>query len=172
MSIPDIEKRQNLVSIFVKNQYIRQELRSRLKETQDLRRILQKLVLGKGDADDLIALARTVRTASSIKAILDEYLSMRKTGKFLKDKFTDLEIPEKLANTIEKALDEEGINKKHILDAEAAALAAADAEEVAAAEETSAVEDVEQPTFLGRRRRKPKIEKDDRDKDAWIMKKK
>ncbi|RPA77297.1 hypothetical protein BJ508DRAFT_417133 [Ascobolus immersus RN42] len=170
MSLPEIEKRQEMVSIFVKNQYMLNELRSRLKETRDIRTIRQKLVLGKGDPDELISLARTIRTASSIKATLDDYLSMRKTtgGTILKHKFTDLEIPVKLANTIEKAIDEEGVNKKHILDAEAAAQAGEDAEQVVAAVEEAATAS-EEPTL--KVRRKPKVEKDDREKDAWIMKK-
>ncbi|KAH7883781.1 muts domain V-domain-containing protein [Phlebopus sp. FC_14] len=66
-SVKEIEARQALVAFFYDRPHLRDDLVQLLKTCEDAGRIVQKLLLGRGEPRDLIAIKRTIHVWSSIK---------------------------------------------------------------------------------------------------------
>ena len=69
-----INERLDLVSQFVDTAVLRHRIVTILKKTSDTLRLAQKFSFGRGDADDLLGLARTIGFAQQIGLILHEQL--------------------------------------------------------------------------------------------------
>lgn len=106
--IPTIEARLNTVEAFKNNDSLRTDLIAALDRSHDSQRILQKLSMGRGDTDDLIALAKTMEATAAIQDRLKQ-VNDNKTIAGLAKAF---EIPTKLAKKILDAIDEEGLREK------------------------------------------------------------
>jgi len=96
----EIEKRLDAVDFFVKNSFLRYELRELLKNTQDLQRISTRISCNRCNPRDLIALKNTLRMLPRIKALLEketmpEFVS-KQTGK--------MSTMEDIAELIERAI--------------------------------------------------------------------
>ena len=101
---------------------LREEIRRDLRCSSDCQRLVQRFSLGRGDADDLISLLKTIETTESIGNLLERATSfepLEKSGlearrplrRFL-CRFS-LESPRALASRISSAIDEEGLSKNH-----------------------------------------------------------
>ncbi|RMD40292.1 hypothetical protein DV735_g4845, partial [Chaetothyriales sp. CBS 134920] len=137
-SIPEIDERLDLVTLFFADADLRESVIQLLRRTHDVQRLVQKFTLNKGDADDLISLARAIQETASIHGTLreagesadDEYASLlqRLLAKF------SLDGPSLLAHQIFRCIDEEGLAQLHHQEeTESAEVAASAAEVVRAA---------------------------------------
>ncbi|KAI1356525.1 muts domain V [Xylaria sp. FL0043] len=156
-----IQARQDLVEYFVQNEDQRDEIIVLLRRSHDSQRLVQKFAFGRGDADDLIGLANTIRAVQDVFNVLTNTKDARWKGsqqlsgasKSNLDVdvgspgqpascFTSLisriklEEPVKLADRIRRSIDEEGLVQQHQIQDEEASQLLSLAEDVAAAEGT------------------------------------
>lgn len=131
-SLEEINSRLDLVTAFYELTDLREELVQRLRRTFDVQRIVQRLTLNKGDADDMLSLAKAITETS---AVYDRLLDASGPPS-LEDKQPsplaslvqrfDLKGPLYLAEVIAQSIDEEGLMQLHRQeDEEAAEVAAA-----------------------------------------------
>lgn len=121
MSLPIINARLDLVSCLLERPYFREELTDLLRQSHDSQRIVQKFSLGKGDADDLVNLLRTIESTNEIAIILDKQLSSSNVTEGTNSTFAYnqcvqslrsrlmLESPSALATLIANSIDEDGL---------------------------------------------------------------
>ena len=108
-----------LVSRFFVNRSLREEIITLLRRSFDSQRLVQKFSLGRGDADDLISLARTVEVTDQISQTLSHFSQTYRLDpdakvaevECLKSVLIQLNLegPLALANRIKEAIDEEGL---------------------------------------------------------------
>lgn len=133
-----IRARQDLVEYFIQNEDQRNEIVLLLKRSYDSQRLVQKFAFGRGDADDLVGLADTIRAVEAISVILTnateaENIDSVKSNKRGRKKRAaeivsvapptscfasllsriKLEEPLKLAERIRMSIDEEGLVLQH-----------------------------------------------------------
>ncbi|MCJ1283738.1 DNA mismatch repair ATPase msh1 [Xylographa opegraphella] len=123
MSLDIINHRLNLVERFLRNQSLKEDITNLLRRTFDSQRLVQKFSLGRGDADDLVSLQRTVgateRIANVLGEALDEEIGFDSTEVDTNDclslvlKSLSLEGPSELAHRISEAIDEDGLVASH-----------------------------------------------------------
>ncbi|KAI0140969.1 muts domain V-domain-containing protein [Hypoxylon sp. NC0597] len=156
-SLETIKTRQDLVEYFIERPDLRDEIVLLLRRSHDSQRLVQKFALGRGDPDDLIALANTIRATQDIVSLLE-------ASKELSDTTSQTEImsnpeeqhasgkgascftsllsrinlsePAKLASRITSAIDEEGLVQQHRNEDSEASQLVALAEDVVASEGT------------------------------------
>ncbi|KIP12627.1 hypothetical protein PHLGIDRAFT_113698 [Phlebiopsis gigantea 11061_1 CR5-6] len=82
VSLPEIQSRQSLVAFFLARPHLRNDLSNMLSELEDSTRVVQKLLLGRGDATDLKAVSTSVRVWNAIKARveLEKKMESRESG--------------------------------------------------------------------------------------------
>ncbi|KAK7064442.1 DNA mismatch repair protein [Favolaschia claudopus] len=96
-SIPEINARQALVAFFHARDHFRADLVAALASTEDTGRIVQRFLLGRGEANDLHALNSTIRVWSALKARIlqerqQESLEATERGvEFAHEKWTSLD---------------------------------------------------------------------------------
>ncbi len=174
-SIDVINARQDLVAEFIQAGDLRDTITVLLRRSHDSQRLVQKFALGRGDADDLLALANTVRATEDIANILRETPQTAASASgsessCLSDlsRRIDLKDPLKLAERIKDAIDEEGIEHQHEVEDSEASQMMALAEDVVASEGSQ-----EDASSLpkGKKKRPTSIkEYYAEDSEAWIMK--
>ncbi|EEH10189.1 MutS2 protein [Histoplasma capsulatum G186AR] len=142
-SLHVINERLNLVSKFLDDEDLRQNVILLLKRSFDAQRLVQKFSLGRGDPDDLICLSKSIQASQEIKSVLLRNINMSS------DQCSDRESshnvtsslhsmldrlnfdgPEALSQSILAAIDEEGLLQKQRIEDDAATDAAALAQEV------------------------------------------
>ncbi|TKA62344.1 hypothetical protein B0A49_07328 [Cryomyces minteri] len=139
-SIPIITERLNLVSEMRDSSPTRQELVALLRRTFDTLRLVQKFAFGRGDADDLLGIARTVEIMQQVAYHLQDYAALKDEtspadamaiSKALKMNSVlevlgrlSLDGPTKLAERIIDAIDEDGLSQQHRIEEDEAAVAA------------------------------------------------
>ncbi|KAI5300030.1 DNA mismatch repair ATPase msh1, partial [Ascosphaera atra] len=174
-SVPVINERLDLVSKFTENSDLRQAIINRLKDTHDAPRLAQKFSLGRGDADDLLSLAKTIEASKNIHSILTDHISSFSSGEHEKvgslqqlvDRFR-LDGPLRLSKDILEAIDEEGLSQKHRMEEVLAANAASMAQEVVTNEGDA--EDLDAlPKKAKKTSTKAKDSLDAWEDEAWIM---
>ncbi|KAK5658827.1 hypothetical protein OQA88_1639 [Cercophora sp. LCS_1] len=117
-SMPVINFRQELVSRFISDEDLRDTITVLLRRSHDSHRLVQKFALNRGDPDDLLALASTIRATEGIVNLLNSALSRLQRQQeegclsVMIDRIS-LEEPLKLAQRIRDAIDEEGLVQKH-----------------------------------------------------------
>ncbi|QIW96226.1 hypothetical protein AMS68_001744 [Peltaster fructicola] len=149
MSLEVINNRLDLVQEMLEQSHIREDVTALLKDTSDTFRLLQRFSIGRGDADDMLGLARTIRLTQRMADILlihmhDRQRSQRHTTEgglsseldCIKDVIYRLELdtPIKLAKEIESAIDEESLSQRQRLEVERAEQSEKLANEVAVAD--------------------------------------
>lgn len=143
-SIPVINERLDLLTVFAHNSDLRDEVSSHLRRTFDVQRLVQKFALNKGDADDMICLARAISATSDIQELLgenrnskvnkapdDTEMAQESLNRVLQR--IDLSGPLELSERIAAAIDEDGLNQKHRVEEDEAASIGAFAKEIALA---------------------------------------
>jgi DNA mismatch repair ATPase MutS len=178
-SLGVIHARQDLVSCFLHDQDLCEGITTLLRRSHDSYRLVQKFALNRGDPDDLLGLASTIRATEDIVSHLHDCLnsqdpSSRDSLAALLGRIS-LEEPLKLAKRIHKSIDEEGLDQRHQLeDSETGELIAL-AQEVVKAEGTeadSALLPKGAAAKTAKRTPKPPSLRDHygHDTEAWIMK--
>ncbi|KIM48011.1 hypothetical protein M413DRAFT_61970, partial [Hebeloma cylindrosporum] len=75
-SISEINARQSLVAFFYSRIHFRMDICEILKEVDDIGRVCQRFLLGRGDFSDLIAIHSTIQTWSSLKKRCEQEKAM------------------------------------------------------------------------------------------------
>ena len=126
MSLQVINTRLDLVTLLVQDRLLREEIMNLLRRSYDSQRLVQKFSLGRGDADDLISLLRTIEATSAIANRLEAHSISSETSsetnspnpkhrqslQNLKSRLW-LEEPKALATQIAEAIDEDGLTESH-----------------------------------------------------------
>ncbi|KAK8056670.1 hypothetical protein PG993_001897 [Apiospora rasikravindrae] len=117
-SLDTITQRQDLVEYFLKNPDLRDEIIRLLRKSHDSQRLVQKFAFGRGDPDDLIGLANTVRATESIVKLLKSASKRDGKNSTFADMLSRINLTKasKLADRIRDSIDEEGIFQKHELE--------------------------------------------------------
>ncbi|KAH9902268.1 muts domain V [Xylariomycetidae sp. FL2044] len=144
-SLETINARQNLVDYCIRDPDFRDGIIILLRRSHDSQRLVQKFAFGRGDADDLIALANTIRATENIVSLLTDAQPLPSPGESranpascfapLLSRIT-LEGPAKLATRIRNSIDEEGLFQQHQNETDEANQLLTMAEDVVAAEGT------------------------------------
>ncbi|KAJ5731404.1 uncharacterized protein N7483_005912 [Penicillium malachiteum] len=144
-SLLAINERLDLVSIFIENENLRDNVVQLLKRSYDSQRLVQKFAMGKGDPDDLICLSRAIEASQGVKQVLSDHERLFTSGlpsgargsllSMISRLY--LEGPVALANKISSAIDEEGVLRQQRIQDSTAAEAVSLAQEVAINEGTS-----------------------------------
>lgn len=123
MSLDVINARLDLVSCFLGETSLKEAIVSLLKRSFDSQRLVQKFSMGRGDADDLVSLLRTIEATSEVAALLkthalpskDERPGLADQGQCLQNLSfrLSLEGPNELAARISMSVDEEGLMESH-----------------------------------------------------------
>jgi DNA mismatch repair ATPase MutS len=181
MSLSVINNRLDLVQEMLGYDALREDVVALLRRTADTRRLLQRFSIGKGDADDLLSLARTVDVMGQMAELFHEHI-IRQLARSLAEMESDvplnelgffwdilgrleLEGPAKVAKSIQEAIDEEGLNRQHVAEAEEQAEAEDMVDEVATADAAG-----EKGPKLGRRASKTKSSATEAGPDEiWVM---
>ncbi|EEH33703.2 DNA mismatch repair protein mutS [Paracoccidioides lutzii Pb01] len=140
-SLHIINERLDLVSKFLADEDLRQNITLLLKRSYDSQRLVQQFSLGRGEADDLICLSKTIQVSRDIKDILlqniessdrpsdQEANPVTHSLRSMLDRL-NLDGLETLSKRILGAIDEEGLLQKQRIEDDAAAEAAALAQQV------------------------------------------
>ncbi|KAI0508381.1 muts domain V [Xylaria bambusicola] len=156
-----IRARHDLVEFFIQSEDLQDEIVLLLRRSHDSQRLVQKFAFGRGDADDLIGLANTIRAVQDIFNTLTNTTDARTTvslgssstteshsdvdngaetqpASCFKDLLSRIELdePVKLADRIRNSIDEEGLVHQHQIQADEANKLLNLAEETIAAEGT------------------------------------
>jgi len=94
------------------NELLLERVKVLLKRSHDSHRLLQKFAFGRGDADDLLALASTVFAAQDLVMTLIQDSTERDCVRAMVNRI-QLDGPNLLAARIKDAIDEEGIEQQH-----------------------------------------------------------
>ncbi|GAO13803.1 hypothetical protein UVI_02004740 [Ustilaginoidea virens] len=174
-SLDVINARQNLVAGFLTLESLRDSIVALLRRCHDSQRLVQKFSLGRGDADDLLALANTIHATQDIVSLLEDASASPDTPvqtTSLKDLSSriDLAQPLKLALKIKDSIDEEGIVHQHEVEDSEASQMLALAHDVVATEGSQ-----EDASALPKEKKKrPALTKEKEsyaeDNGPWIMK--
>jgi DNA mismatch repair ATPase MutS len=136
MSLSTVNDRLDLVEEMIQYPQLRQDIIALLERTYDSLRLVTKFTYGRGDADDLMELSKTITTTSDIVDILREHATSRKAipedparGPLesrrkeciaaLERRFS-LDSSLELAQRIQDAIDEDGLSEHHRLEDEQA----------------------------------------------------
>ncbi|MCJ1405916.1 DNA mismatch repair ATPase msh1 [Xylographa trunciseda] len=123
MSLDVINHRLDLVDRFLQNQSLGEDISNLLRRTFDSQRLVQKFSLGRGDADDLISLLKTVVATEHIANVLGEALSQEYGSDVIEQDTKDclslvleslsLKGPGEVALRISETIDEDGLIASH-----------------------------------------------------------
>lgn len=125
-SIQEINERLDLVTELLEHETLREDVVTLLTLTFDSWRLLQKFSFGRGDADDLVSLARTIRLTGEIRDVLDAHATndlsvgtateLSNTAMLILGRSLELEKPSKLADRILDSIDEDKLSEQHKLE--------------------------------------------------------
>ncbi|OHW89856.1 domain V [Colletotrichum incanum] len=111
-SLDVIKFRQDLVARFIEEPDLRDAVVLLLRRSHDSQRLVQKFALGRGDPDDLVALANTIHATDNIQQLLAEATDESNCLAHMTARLS-LKGPLRLARRIKEAIDEEGIVHQH-----------------------------------------------------------
>ncbi|KAL1651379.1 MutS protein 1 [Diplodia intermedia] len=123
MSLDIINQRLDLVAALIEAPALRENLAALLRRSFDTWRLVQKFSIGRGDADDLLELSKTVQITKDVAQLLENETNGGESFDGLVRRLS-LDGPARLAKRILDAIDEEGLSEQHRMeDDEAAAMA-------------------------------------------------
>ncbi|KAK6526416.1 DNA mismatch repair ATPase msh1 [Orbilia ellipsospora] len=116
-SVKVINDRLNLVEHFINSPRLLEDIQHKLKLTHDSQRLVQKMSLGRGDADDLVALARTILATQDIVSALNAQLPKRSESLAgMKNLMGRISAQGELATRILSSIDEQGLMLQHTIE--------------------------------------------------------
>ena len=179
MSLWTINQRLNLVSKFLHDRGLRERVVAELRRTFDSQRLVQRFSMGRGDADDLLSLFRTIEATYDLAGLLHYRVeapevelqgddaswthSLRNLGGRL-----DLEKPVKLASRIAHAIDEEGLIQSQRREEDDKADLVSKSKELSGKVEVEAQDGLSEASHFERSSAPPTNSGSD-DVEAWIM---
>ncbi|KAI6779621.1 uncharacterized protein J7T54_008239 [Emericellopsis cladophorae] len=171
-SLEVIKRRQDLVAQFTQDVDLRDSVIMLLRRSSDSQRLVQKFALGRGDPDDLLGLAATIRATEDIVTLLKHASASANPGAddcltFLTSRIS-LEEPLKLAQRIKEAIDEEGVVHQHEIEDSTTGKVLALAEDVVSSEG----EEADMNLLPKGKRKRPTSLKEhySEESEAWVMK--
>ncbi|KAI9053718.1 hypothetical protein LZ554_002669 [Drepanopeziza brunnea f. sp. 'monogermtubi'] len=168
-SLNVINSRLDLVQHMLDNELLRERITMLLKRSHDSHRLLQKFAFGRGDPDDLLALASTVYATQDIVATLSEDKLEDACIQGLTSRI-DLMGPSALATRIREAIDEEGIMQQHRLEDGEAGTMQALAKSIVDAEGSPSDASILPKSASSKRKSTSIREYYSEDNEPWIMK--
>ncbi|GAB7341459.1 hypothetical protein MBLNU457_7698t1 [Dothideomycetes sp. NU457] len=175
MNLHIINGRLGMVDELLVHESLREQIIAILRRSSDTLRLLQKFSAGRGDADDLLSLARSVEVMQHLEVILRGHLSSTNQPQpgidgenaLMQDMLhlLDLHRPGRLRERIQESIDEDNLTQQHMVEEADAAQLAGFAEQVEEAEEISTT--VKKPS-----RKTPKADTNnasDTSGEIWIM---
>ncbi|KAL6715933.1 MutS protein 1 [Lecanora helva] len=182
MSLQTINERLDLVSALLGNGALREALINLLHRSYDAQRLVQKFSLGRGDADDLISLFKTIEVTNGIRSALDKHATLFSVTphhnanehqgtqhplQVLSRKLS-LDGPNALASLIASSIDEEGLSKSQRFEERTDVHIISMAQEVLQNE--GSVEDQAAMSRVSKSKVKPKTSDEEvEDDDTWIL---
>jgi DNA mismatch repair ATPase MutS len=137
LSLSTINDRLDQVEEMIEYPQLRQDIMVLLGQTYDSLRLVTKFTVGRGDADDLLELSKTILTTSEIVDLLKTHSASRNAMPIDPDKKAteerrrkclptlekrfELDKPLELAKRIQDAIDEEGLSEQHRVEDDEAA---------------------------------------------------
>ncbi|KAI4217205.1 MAG: hypothetical protein LQ351_000514 [Letrouitia transgressa] len=181
-SIQTINKRLDLVSQLLESESTLENVVSLLRRSYDCQRLVQKFSMGRGDADDLVALLKTIEVTNTLKKFLESNGHVSKT----KHLFTDqepfrprpledlygrllLDGPNELARRIVHAIDEESLMQNHRREEAESANLASIAQGVLQRDGSAEEQEPTSTLLRSRELNQNPIEQDSVDGESWIM---
>lgn len=184
MSLHIINARLDLVSHFRSDEALNGNIRNLLRRTYDSQRIVQKFSMGRGDAEDLISLLRTIEATLEVASILEKYVSILESADSSKENVhvspksldelcrrLSLDGPRKLARRISDAIDEEGLRDSHRVEESRDAEVIALSQGVSLSEGTADDQDALSPTSAPGCTPQALKAQDYTEEEVWIMRK-
>ncbi|GAB7331347.1 hypothetical protein MBLNU13_g02782t1 [Cladosporium sp. NU13] len=188
LSLTTINDRLDLVQELRFRDALREHVQGLLRKTSDTCRLLQRFSIGKGDADDMIGLAKTIAVMQQMTELLHDHIlsieasdsplleEQKTSGPLLEltcfwnmlERF-DLIGPMQAANSILSTIDEEGLSRKHQAEVEESAESEQMVEDIESADASGT-----EPPKLARRASKQATTASaigSGEQDIWIMRK-
>jgi len=180
LSLAVINNRLDLVQELRDRDGVRENIQALLRRTYDTSRLLQRFCIGKGDADDMLGLAKTIAVVQQISDLVhtedatvkpsQARTQIRETS-CLESLFERLDLtgPTKVAKSILSTIDEDGLSRKHQAEIEQATESETMAEAVMNADAAG-----NEPPQLARRAAKQTAATSapsNGEQDIWIMRK-
>ena len=163
-----INGRLDLVTYLLEDETLRERVTFLLRRTHDSHRLLQKFTFGRGEPDDLLDLAGTVYATQDILKTLEDATSRADCVRNLVQRMS-LEGPMAIAENIHKAIDVEGVEEQHRIEADEEGEMRELAAEIISTEDSS--EGAKTSPQAKRKRKANNIrEYYAEDNEAWIMK--
>ncbi|RDL34643.1 DNA repair protein MutS, III [Venustampulla echinocandica] len=165
-SIGVINSRLDLVTYMLENETFRERIAVLLRRSHDSHRLLQKFAFGRGDPDDLLGLASTIRATQELKVTLTQNTAEDECMREMISRI-NLDGPSALADRVEEAIDEEGVVQQQIMEDGEVGEMQALAEAVVISEGSR-----EDANILPKKKKKPTSIKEyySDDNETWIMK--
>ncbi|KAL9125789.1 MAG: hypothetical protein Q9217_005057 [Psora testacea] len=180
MSLKVINGRLDLVSHCLEDRSFRENVVALLKRSYDSQRLVQKFCMGRGDADDLVSLLKTVEATNGVSGLLQKMIPSSQTlheersvrAEVLLNLHDRLSLkgPNALADLIKASIDEDGLMESHRIESNNADIVTM-AQEVLQNDGT--VEDQAALSRVTKSNKKPNssIEMDTDVHDPWILRK-
>ena len=181
MSLDVINGRLDFVSQFVDNPDLRRNLIGLLKRTHDTLRLVQRFSFGRGDADDLLSLAKTINVSKQIQNLLNAHVTAYQSRSqdekyYVSSIFSIVNLlgqfhfngPTKLAASILNSIDEDGLSEHHRL--EDSKLSDASTAVEGASEDPPNVDSITKSGISNEYSSKTSAEYEPDDGDVWIAK--
>ena len=182
MSLQVINARLDVVTLLLRYRALREEIISLLRRSYDSQRLVQKFSLGRGDADDLISLLRTIEATSAIASLLETHSVLSESGSEMSPldrKYRHslqnlkcrlrLEEPKALAARIAEAIDENGLTESHRIEetqkADIISMAQGVLEKEGSLDDQAALAQISR----SKAKQKPLAEQDWEEADNWVL---
>lgn len=184
MSLQVINARLDVVTLFVRYRALREDITDLLRRTHDSQRLMQKFSTGRGDADDLMSLLKTIEATSEIASLLETYSGLSADGSqpdsldlMRRQSLQDLSCrlwlkePKALAARIADAIDEDGLTESHRIEEAESADIVSMAQGIAEKEGTSEDQAAMSRLSRSKLKQKPSTDQEGEEEDAWVLRK-
>ncbi|KAL8943772.1 MAG: hypothetical protein Q9216_000878 [Gyalolechia sp. 2 TL-2023] len=179
-SLPVVNARLEIVSMFVRDVQLREEIVRELRRTSDCQRLVQQFSMGRGDADDLVSLLKTIDITESIaeimkKAVVPEAsaesgFAIGKPLRLLYQRLS-LEGPRALAMRISETIDEDALLQSHQRNESESAGYITTAQAILQSEGSVADQTAMSQVLRAKVAQPDASEQETEDEDTWIMRK-
>ena len=182
MSLQTIQERLDLVSQLLENRALREDILNLLRRSYDSQRLVQKFSLGRGDADDLVSLLKTIEATNTIANLLGKHIAFSglKSGDDIDDRKSlqslhnlgsrlSLDGPNALASLISSSIDEDGLLESHRVEESTDTNLVSMAQEVLQNEGSAEDQAAMSRVSRSRVKQKTAVEQELEEQDSWVL---